>query len=58
MLNLFKSSKTGKVSSKRIIGVSCFVVSVYFAYATNNEYAIKLLDVGVILLCGGLLERK
>ena len=58
MLNLFKSSKTGKISTKRIIGTLCFAISVYFAYATNNEYAIKLLDVGVILLCGGLLERK
>jgi hypothetical protein len=58
MFSLFMSSKTGKLSSKRIIGTLCFAVSVYFAYATNNEYAIKLLDVGVILLCGGLLERK
>ena len=50
--------KNGVYSSKRVAGFFLFIVSIFFAYRGNNEYATACIYAGAGLISAGVLERK
>ena len=50
--------KNGVYSSKRVAGFFLFIVSIFFAYRGNNEYATACIYAGAGLIGTGVLERR